>query len=346
VQARYDPGMFAMMLGGWPRVTADGVHVAELESAAAAGRASSAAQLADVLDRLTAEAVAAQVGAGMGLVTDGNVRWSDPGEALLHALRTGDTGAAGLLVRAWRAAAALTDVPVAQAVPGPWTLAARSAGPGATPVAMNALAGDVAEKLAAELAALAAAGCPVIVVAEPGVPGVEAGPLAGADARTAFLEAHRALLRGIPDVHAMLEVAGGSAWLAGPEAVFGAPYRSHAFNLVAGPDNWHLVRAAPADRGIVCAALVAGHGAEDADQAPQLVWAAHYAASAGPRGLDRVGLANASSLAGLDPAAARRALDALGRAAVLAGMPLDEAIRAGLDPRTINTLPGPGRGPV
>ena len=109
--------------------------------------------------------------------------------------------------------------------------------------------------------------------------------------------------------------------LAGPEAVFGAPYASHLFDLIAGPDNWYLVRAAPGDRGIICAALVAGVPGAKRDQAPLLAWAAQYAASANGRGLDRVGLANASPLGGLTPAAAREALGGLGRAAALAALP-------------------------
>jgi hypothetical protein len=142
----------------------------------------------------------------------------------------------------------------------------------------------------------------------------------------------------------MLCVVGGSAWGAGPETILGLPYRSFAFDLIAGPDNWYLVRAAPTERGIVCAAFRAGGGAEERDQAPELVWAANYAASANARGLERVGLANAVPLASLEPAQARAALTGLGRAAELASMPPAAAVEAGLDPRTVNTMPGRKRG--
>ena len=147
------------------------------------------------------------------------------------------------------------------------------------------------------------------------------------------------MLAGAPSLHAMLAISGGSAWEAGADTILDAPYRSYLLDLVAGPDNWYLVRATPGDRGIVCAALT---GPTGADQAPLLVWAARYAASANGRGLARVGLANASSLGDLAPEAARRALDGLTRAARLAALEPEEAIAAGLDPRTF--AQGPGRG--
>ncbi|MEO5965903.1 MAG: hypothetical protein ABIR11_10600, partial [Candidatus Limnocylindrales bacterium] len=59
----------------------------------------------DVLDALVAEGVRAQVDAGLELVTDGLVRWADPAGALAAALERGDTGADGMLVRAWQATA-------------------------------------------------------------------------------------------------------------------------------------------------------------------------------------------------------------------------------------------------
>ena len=87
----------------------------------------------------------------------------------------------------------------------------------------------------------------------------------------------------------------------------------------------------------MCAALTAGPagGKSKGDQAPLLSWAAHYAAAANGRGLERVGIANATSLAGLEPAAAHAALAALGRAARLAAVPPREAVDLGMDPRAI-----------
>jgi hypothetical protein len=159
--------------------------------------------------------------------------------------------------------------------------------------------------------ALADAGCALAVIEEPAATTIGADE----DARRRFRDAHAALLGDDPPLHAMLAITGGSAWEAGPQTILEAPYASYLFDLVDGPDNWYLVRAAPGDRGIVCAALRAP---STGDPAPLLVWAARYAASANGRGPDRVGLANATSLASLDVPAARASLEALTRAAGLA----------------------------
>jgi hypothetical protein len=194
---------------------------------------------------------------------------------------------------------------------------------------------SLAGALASELAALAAAGCPVAIVEEPAAVDIGSDP----PERALFAATQRRLLADVeafPDLHAMLAITGGSAAEAGTAAIFAAPYRSYLFDLVAGPDNWYLVRAAPPERGIVCGAMrVEPTGGED--QLPLLVWAARYASSSGGRGPDRVGLANATQFGRLEPATAREALLTLGRAAGLAAMPLQRAVEAGLDPRTVGS---------
>jgi hypothetical protein len=313
--------MFAMLSGAWPRITADGTRIDDLP----------ASEQGAAIERLVAELVEAQVTAGIGLVRDGDLRWRDPAGALLAAIASGDTGDGGLLVRAWRATSALTPQPVAQALQGPWTLAARDVGGWGNQRVVTGRASELAGVLAGDIAALAAAGCPVIVVDEP------AAVTLGEDAAlgAGFLRAHRRLLAKAPEAHAMLAITRGSAHLSGPRPFFGARYRSYLFDLIAGPDNWYLVRAAPGDRGIVCAALRAGGPKAGDDQAPLISWAAHYAASSNGRGLDRVGVANAGSLETLRPDLARRALDDLGRAASLAALPPQEAVDLGMDPRAI-----------
>ena len=279
-------------------------------------------------------AVEAQVEAGLELVTEAGTLLPDRDAAILEALRSGDTGPHGLLVRTWLSTAEAVRMaagdgsPVAAAatITGPFTLAARSGtGDGAM----------IGEALAGELVALAAAGCPVVVVHEPGAVAL------GADdqGRARFRAAQAALLPGDPPLHAMLAITGGSGWAAGPETILEAPYASYLLDLIAGPDNWDLAREVPGDRGIVCAALRAPSADE---QASLLVWAARYAASMRGRGLERVGLANASSLGSVDPSAARGALVALGRAARFAAMEPDDAIAAGLDRRTFAQPAGRG----
>ena len=312
-----------MLSGPWPRVTGDRSD-------------------ADVdWDDRVREVVGTQIEAGMGFVTDGHVRWADPAAAILAALEAGDAGHDGLLLRAWRATSAAASatgagIPAAQALPGPYTLGLRGcSGLPATGEEREERTLSLAGALASELAALAAAGCPVVIVHEPAAVDIRAD----SPERALFAAAQQRLLADVeafPDLHAMLAITGGSAAEAGAAAIFAAPYRSYLFDLVAGPDNWYLVRAAPPERGIVCGAMrVETTGGEN--QLPLLVWAARYAASAGGRGLDRVGLANATPLGGLDQAAARAALLTLGRAADLAAMPLERAVEAGLDPRTIGS---------
>ena len=317
--------MFAMLSGGWPRVTRDGTRISALPDDEAEA----------AIETLVADLVAAQEAAGVGLVRDGDVRWPDPVPAVLAAIAAGDTGDDGLLVRAWKATSRLTNLPVAQAIPGPWTLAAWDVGGWGNPGVVTGRAAELAAVLADDVAALAAAGCPVVQVVEP------TAVLLGEDAKlgAGFARAHRRLLEKAPDIHSMLAITGGSAHAGGPAPIFGAPYKSHLFDLVAGPDNWYLVRSAPGDRGIVCAALRAGIPATADDQAPLLSWAAHYAASSNGRGLERVGLANATALETLDPAVARRALDDLGRAATLAALPQKQAVDLGMDPRAIMAKP-------
>ena len=241
------------------------------------------------------------------------------------------TDLAAFLADAWRSTAALTDHPVAQAVPGPYSLGRRTGRGSAMARRKRTLA--LADTLGAALAALAAAGCPVVVVEEPDA--VHIGTNAGE--RRLFAEAQVRLLAPVPDLHAMLAISGGSAADAGAETIFSAPYHSHLFDLIAGPDDWVLVRAAPPERGIVCGALRAGPDATDG-QAPVLVWAANYAASTGQRGLRRVGLANATPLRNLTRDEALAAIRLLGRAASFAAMTPEDAIAAGLDRRTFGNL--------
>ncbi len=330
--------MFGMLSGALPRITADGIDLDALEAEVAAGTATREAFDA-ATDRLVAELVGAQVEAGLELVTDGQVRWHDLGGAVVAAISavhedspgappaSPDGSPASLLTSAWRSTAALTDHPVAQSIPGPYMLGRRAGGGSAAERRKRTLA--LADTLGDALRSLADAGCPVVVVEEPDA--VRIGTNTGE--RRLFAEAERRLLEPVPDLHAMLAIWGGSAADAGAETIFAAPYHSHLFDLIAGPDDWVLVRAAPPERGIVCGALRAGPSATD-DQAPVLVWAANYAASTGLRGLRRVGLANATPLRDLARDEAFAAIRALGRAASLAAMTPEDAIAAGLDPRT------------
>lgn len=302
--------MFAVVHGAWPRIAG--------EDAA----------------RAAARVVGIQETAGIDLVTDGQVRWPDLGEATLAGIVDGSRP----LLVAWRAAAALTGRAVAQAVPGPYSLARRGDDGAADTTGRRERTLALADALAGEVRALAEAGCPVIMVEEPRAVDIGDDPAE----RALFTEAQRRLLAPAPDLHAMLVIAGGSANAAGAATFVDAPYRSFLFDLIAGADNWYLAREVPGDRGVVCGALPSVEPRTDPgapmpeDPAPLLVWAAGYAASMAGRGPARVGLANAGPLRALTPETAAALVAELGRAARLAAMTRGDAVAAGLDPRTFN----------
>ncbi len=339
--------MFAMLQGAWPRVTSDGIDLAVVEADVAAGRAQ-AASLEAVQSQLLAEVIAAQVESGMDLLSDGQVRWPDMAESVRELLFEGRLDEVRPLLAAWTAtsAAAPGGATVAQAIPGPYTLGrlatddavrrTRAAGeepPDAASLrdARSAVTLGIADTLGREVGALVAAGCGMIVVEEPDA--VEIG--SDAWERTLFTDASRRLLARAGGAHAMLSVVGGPADGAGAATIFDAPWHSILVDLINGPDNWRLVRQAPGDRGVVCAVLRVREDGLQADQSPELVWASQYAASANGRGMDRVGVTNATRLADRTPEAARAALRQLAQAARYAVMPLADAVEAGLDPRTI-----------
>jgi hypothetical protein len=244
----------------------------------------------------------AQLEHGLGLVTDGG--WplvpADP-------------------VASWRAATHRSAGIVKAVLEGPYSA---GVGPG----------GSV-DPWRVTIAELADAGCTVIEVAEPNA--VRIG--GSATERARFLDLHERLLVDLhdrPGLHLSLAITGGSADAAGAETILGPAYASLAIDLIDGPDNWRLVRAAPRERGIVCGALSAHPGSDDGPET--LLWAAGYAASSAGRGPDRVGLAIASSLAALPWEAAVRKIARLGEALRLAALPPDERL-ASIDPRAIDS---------
>jgi methionine synthase II (cobalamin-independent) len=269
-------------------------------------------------------AVRAQESAGLEPITDGRLRPASP-FAIDAATWAG--WQAPLTVEAWRATAALTDRAVKQALPGPYSLTralARSVR------ARERAALAAADGLHAEVMALAAAGCPLIEIEE------TAAHLIGDDEteRQIYVAAHRRLTEAVEGTHLSLSIVSGSAWAAGASTILDAPYASLAVDLVAGPDNWRLVAVTPGDRGIVAGVVSPGPGGDDGPEV--LLWAANYAASTGGRGLARVGLGTAGSLATLTWDAALVKLERLGRAVRIASMPPGEAQAAELDPRSIN----------
>ncbi len=278
------------------------------------------------VDDLVAAALDAQVAAGLEPLTDGGFRGPDDP------------------VAAWRATAALTELAVKQSVVGPYTYGRSAGGPAADRAAATLARAATLNEV---LRDLAAAGCPLVEVHEPAATEIGADP----DERALFAAAHQRSLDGVTGTHLSLAITGGNADVAGIETLLAAPYASLALDLVAGPENWHLVRRTPGDRGIVCGALPVEAGTYDGPE--PLLWAAGYAASSGGRGPDRVGLATAASLANLPWEAAVDKLRHLGDALRIAGLAPDERLRS-LDPRAVSSRsaalgevgPDPSRRPV
>jgi methionine synthase II (cobalamin-independent) len=322
--------MFATLHGAYPHRAVDPGDPAAVDAA-----------VADVLGQ--------QAAAGLTLLTDGGVHTPDllaatiAGMAGIELLTTG-TGSpsrarvlslpewqrSGVL-DGWQRTSALTDLPVKARIVGPYSLGRRSKrdGPGRPRTTLA-----FARALNAELRTLVAAGCAFVQVEED-----EAIHIGRSDAEQAlFREAHDRLLEGIPDasagVHRSLAVSGGNADAAGPATFFSAAYESYFFDLVQGPDNWRLITRAPAERGIICGAVDARD--PRIDDKELVIWAASYAASGG-RGYERVGVAPAGSLAGLDPGVARRKIDVLGTSARIVEARDETPIQAQLDPRAVDS---------
>jgi len=261
-------------------------------------------------------AVRAQEAAGLEPVTDGGfVRARSPA------------------VERWLEAAEMTDRAVKAVMVGPY-----STGRGDEAMRLESRGGEAqrrtrtlaaADALRDDLLALAKAGCRLIEIHEPAATDIRADERQ----RALFREAHGRLLDGVSGPHLSLAITGGNADAAGIETLLSAPYDSLAVDLIAGPDNWRLVVATPAHRGIVCGALSPALGSDDSSEV--LLWAAAYAASTAGRGPSRVGLASASSFADLPWEAAVAKLHRLGEAARLADLPPDE-LRQAIDPRAVD----------
>lgn len=186
-----------------------------------------------------------------------------------------------------------------------------------------------AASVRALLDGLVGSGCAWIEIHEPAASTIDDD--AG---RIRFAEIQRSLTAGMDGVHLSLAVIGGSAEALGIDALLAGAYSSLAFDLSDGPDNWRLVSAAPTSLGIVAGAVSTR---PDSDDGPELrLWAAGYAASTAGRGVDRVGLATAGSLAHLTWDAAVAKVAALGEAARLAGASRDDVIQA-VDPRALDS---------
>lgn len=280
----------------------------------------------------------AQEAAGLEPVTDGRLSSPDLADLALRldGIERGPSGTLGatalprrgrpLAVDEWTAAAGRTRLALKQALPGPYSLFKR--------LDIGTLDADsvlvaLAEALHAEAIELAAAGCRLVEIEETEAHRIGDDPVE----RARFRDAHRRIADLSIPSHLSLSIVGGSAASAGIETILAAPYASLAVDLIAGPDNWYLVAATAGDHGIVAGVIEPAAGSDDRPELP--VWAAHYAASTGGRGLARVGLASAGGFGRLSWPVAVRKLERLGEAARIAALPADQQV-ALLDPRALD----------
>lgn len=220
---------------------------------------------------------------------------------------------------------------------GPYS-AGRRAGGGASSRERTTLAAAEAANLVLRL--LLSAGAQVVQVEEDGLTSI--GPDDEAE-RSLAGEALRRLTDGVAG-HLSLSVVGGDPCGAGARVLYDAPFSSHVFDLIAGPDGWRVAREAPGDRGLIVG--VADCRAVEADDAPVMLWAARYAASFGRRGLERVALTTSAGLERLPRAVARAKLGGLAAAAALAAIRDREALRDGLEFQALTRSAPPGRRPL
>jgi hypothetical protein len=214
------------------------------------------------------------------------------------------------VVASWRATAERAGALVKAAVAGPWT------------------SGRSPADVRADIVALAEAGCAWIEVHEPAATGL------APDECARFADAHRAMTADLGSgIHLSLAITGGNADATGIDTILAGAYASLALDLIDGPDNWRLAVAAPAEVGIICGAVSVRPGSDDAPE--MLLWAADYAASSQGRGMDRVGLATAGSLAALSWDKAATKVRRLGEAARLVTASREERL-ASIDPRAVD----------
>ncbi len=176
---------------------------------------------------------------------------------------------------------------------------------------------------------LVAAGCPFVELHEPAA--VSIGTVTRR--RDAFRDAVGAAIDGV-DGHVCLAFVGGDVDAAGAATLVVPGVRSLLFDLILGPENWRAVVNVPGTLGVVLGAVDPRPGVREVPETA--VWAAQYAASTQARGMDRVGLATAGTLASLPWATAIERLGVLGRAARIAALPPGEALGRALDPRAVD----------
>ena len=252
------------VVGSYPKPPAEGETFTVRKTLHALERGDASPEdLKEAQDELVTTVIREQQEAGIDVVTDGLVRWDDivtpfarhiAGFEIGGLLRWFDNNvyyrrpiARGAVewrgpssVDGYRFAAEIADRPVKAVIPGPVSFARLSVNEHYADHEAFVLA--IAAVLAQEAAELEAAGAPIIQIDEPSLLG------APEDIDLA-IEGVGRITGELSEARTILAAYFGDAKRLGTD-IFKIPTDAFGFDLVSGPENIELIKAAPGDKGI------------------------------------------------------------------------------------------------
>jgi len=252
------------VVGSYPKPPAEGETFTVRKTLHALERGDASPEdLKEAQDELVTTVIREQQEAGIDVVTDGLVRWDDivtpfarhiAGFEIGGLLRWFDNNvyyrrpiARGAVewrgpssVDGYRFAAEIADRPVKAVIPGPVSFARLSVNEHYADHEAFVLA--IAAVLAQEAAELEAAGAPIIQIDEPSLLG------APEDIDLA-IEGVGRITGELSEARTILATYFGDAKRLGTD-IFKIPTDAFGFDLVSGPENIELIKAAPGDKGI------------------------------------------------------------------------------------------------
>jgi 5-methyltetrahydropteroyltriglutamate--homocysteine methyltransferase len=252
------------VVGSYPKPPAEGETFTVRKTLHALERGDASPEdLKAAQDELVTEVIREQQEAGIDVVTDGLARWDDivtpfarhiAGFEIGGLLRWFDNNvyyrrpvARGAVdwrgpssVDGYRFAAQTADRPVKAVIPGPVSFARLSVNEHYADHEAFVLA--IASVLAQEAAELEAAGAPIIQIDEPSL-------LGAPEDLDLAIEAVGRITGELSEARTVLATYFGDAKRLGTD-VFKIPTDAFGFDLISGPENIELIKAAPDDKGI------------------------------------------------------------------------------------------------
>jgi 5-methyltetrahydropteroyltriglutamate--homocysteine methyltransferase len=252
------------VVGSYPKPPAEGETFTVRKTLHALERGDASPEdLKAAQDELVTEVIREQQEAGIDVVTDGLARWDDivtpfarhiAGFEIGGLLRWFDNNvyyrrpvARGAVdwrgpssVDGYRFAAQIADCPVKAVIPGPVSFARLSVNEHYADHEAFVLA--IASVLAQEAAELEAAGAPIIQIDEPSL-------LGAPEDLDLAIEAVGRITGELSEARTVLATYFGDAKRLGT-GIFKIPTDAFGFDLISGPENIELIKAAPDDKGI------------------------------------------------------------------------------------------------